>query len=639
MAATLRQVTIGLTRQIVIGRGRRKAGSTSSKTYPATLSTEAPVTRQDWDRGAYDEILSHKPGAVDLSRAPLPLLESHDHGSLPIGIVENVRIVDGKLRGDVSFGASARAQEVAADVDGGIIRNLSVGYSIETFEERQEGARKVITATRWTPHELSAVAIGADAGAGFGRSRPMDENETDIDELDENEPEDDDSDELDEDEAPKRKAKGTAEEERARCAEIARLGRALGLPVSFQERHIRAGTSLTKVRDAAVDAAERRRKPIISDAGRADFLGGGYGRRGSGANSGDDFRAAAVDAILGRAGVNLGKRHPAAGDVDGSVLEIARTCISRAGKTVHGSSPELIVRGAQSTSDFPLILGDVMHKATRHGYEQEPASHRQWVRTQEVPDFRDQHRPILGSAPDLEQVNEGGEYHHGALDEDSTSYRVYKFGKIVSLTWEALVNDNLSAFVRIQPSMGQAARRKEADTVYDLLAENSNLGPTMQDNVVLFHVDHGNLATSGAFNAATLGAARALLRKQTAVGGGYMSLVPRFMIVPAELETSAEILLASATRVLTSTTEADTPQWIAQLALIVEPRLPTGALYLAADSAQIDTVELGLLSENIGGPFLEEEREFSRDVYRWKVRHVFGAKVLDWRGLVKVPIA
>jgi hypothetical protein len=25
-------------------------------------------------------------------------------------------------------------------------------------------------------------------------------------------------------------------------------------------------------------------------------------------------------------------------------------------------------------------------------------------------------------------------------------------------------------------------------------------------------------------------------------------------------------------------------------------------------------------------------------VYRWRCRHVFGAKALDWRGLVKLPI-
>jgi hypothetical protein len=35
---------------------------------------------------------------------------------------------------------------------------------------------------------------------------------------------------------------------------------------------------------------------------------------------------------------------------------------------------------------------------------------------------------------------------------------------------------------------------------------------------------------------------------------------------------------------------------------------------------------------------IEQEEEFRRDVARWKVKHVAGAKALDWRGLVKLPI-
>jgi hypothetical protein len=155
--------------------------------------------------------------------------------------------------------------------------------------------------------------------------------------------------------------------------------------------------------------------------------------------------------------------------------------------------------------------------------------------------------------------------------------------------------------------------------------------------VNLFHATHANLVAQGAFDAVLLGKGRELLRKQTALGGGYLSLVPRFLIVPAERETAAEVLLANATR--RTTTEKTTPEWIANLELVVEPRLVSSAAFLAADSNQIDTVELGLLEENMGGPVLDEEEEFRRDVKCWKVRHVFGAKALDWRGLVKMPIA
>lgn len=48
---------------------------------------------------------------------------------------------------------------------------------------------------------------------------------------------------------------------------------------------------------------------------------------------------------------------------------------------------------------------------------------------------------------------------------------------------------------------------------------------------------------------------------------------------------------------------------------------------------------MGMLEENMDGPMIQEDREFVKDVIRWKVRHVFGAKFLDWRGVVKMPIS
>ncbi len=428
----------------------------------------------------------------------------------------------------------------------------------------------------------------------------------------------------------------------AECVEIARIGRNLGLEDDVSDDLIKRGLSLDEARAIFIQEYSKRRQhepsENINHNQRTEYRSAGVQAQAPGGR--DDFREAAVDAVLLRAGVPVKDAHAAARDVSSSVVDLARLCLSRSGATIGGGSTEKLIKRAMSTSDFPFILADATHKATRRGYEDEPSSHRQWVRAHPVRDFKTQNRVILGSAPSLEEVKEGAEYTHGSLNEDAASYRVSKYGKAVSLTWETLVNDDLEAFLRIQPAMGQAARRKEADVVYALLGENVGTGPQMQDGTNLFHVDHNNITTPGALSAATLSAARVLLRKQTAIGGGYMSLVPRFLMVPSQLETDAEILLASATKHIATGTESNGPKWLRNLELVVEPRLDAlDAFYLAADSSQVDTAELGLLEENFGGPTIEEESEFGRDVFRWKVRHVFGAKFLDWRGIVQVPLA
>lgn len=384
-----------------------------------------------------------------------------------------------------------------------------------------------------------------------------------------------------------------------------------------------------QVRAEVLAQLERADGPLVPRTSEELFHSAGSPR---------DFHAAATDALLMRAGIPVKTKHPAANDVLGmSIHDIARSCVASAGRREGYLSGPKLIKAAMSTSDFPAILESALYKSVRQGYENEPASHRAWIRVQTVPDFRDQPRPILGSAPDLLPILELGEYTHGSMDDDRASYSVHKFGRIVSLSWEALVNDDLNAFLRVQPALGQAARRLEADLVYALLTDNAGDGQTMQDSSPLFHSTHANIAAAGGLDAETLGEARALLRRQKAVGGGYLNLVPRFLVVGADLETEAEILLAQSTRHITQAREGTTPGWLSRLELVVEPRLDDSAFYVAASPDQIDTVEAGVLDADGGGPVIEEEDGFTVDARRWKVRHVFGARFLDWRGIVKVP--
>lgn len=376
-------------------------------------------------------------------------------------------------------------------------------------------------------------------------------------------------------------------------------------------------------------------------AGREPLAGGAYVVTGG--RGGEDFIEAAADALVIRAGIPLAKPHAGSRDfMRTDIGEIARACLSRAGRSTREFDRVGMIRAALSTSDFPALLGNALGKSLRQGYEAEPQSHVLWARFVQVEDFKQQVRALLSSAPDLMFVPEGGEYQEGAIDDDSAQYAVSKYGRIIRLTWEALVNDDLGAFVRVPQAMGQAARRKEADLAYALFAANSGAGPTMQDSTALFATAHANLATSSAtgLDAAALSAARTLLRKQTAKGGGLLNLQPRYLIVPVELETDAETLLATSARAVAQGTGGGVlPAWIGGLQLVVEPRLAGSAFFLAAGAEQVDTLEVAGLAADAGKPVVEEENEFVRDAKAWKIRHVVAAAFTDWRGIVKVPVS
>lgn len=147
-----------MTREVAL-----QADEADGELIPCTLSSETPV-----ERGDYDEVLGHRPGEVDLSRAPLPLIVQHDRSTLNVGVVEQVRLEGGKLRGIARFGTSTQARQLLADVKSGIVRSLSVGYKL--LEKINVSGRTV--RFRWQPFEVSAVGVPADPNAGFYRSHP-----------------------------------------------------------------------------------------------------------------------------------------------------------------------------------------------------------------------------------------------------------------------------------------------------------------------------------------------------------------------------------------------------------------------------------------------------------------------------------
>jgi len=137
-------------------------------TVPVVLSTEYPV-----QRGDYMEVLDHNASSIDLSRAPLPVVEGHKTAPVNIGLVDNLHIVNRKLRGELRLGNSERAKEIMHDIKNGIIRNVSIGYQI--FKHTIKG--QTLRATSWAPHELSLVGVPADPDSGLFRSKEMETTE------------------------------------------------------------------------------------------------------------------------------------------------------------------------------------------------------------------------------------------------------------------------------------------------------------------------------------------------------------------------------------------------------------------------------------------------------------------------------
>jgi HK97 family phage major capsid protein len=156
--------------------GERKAAvDVEARTVRVAFSSEAPVTRVDWETWKpYHEVLDHsgKSARMKRIRSGAPVLLNHNSDQ-QIGVVENATIDDDRVgRATLRFSNSALGEEIFRDIQDGIRRKISFGYLVHKLktESEEEGKMSVKRATDWEPFEISSVPMPADDSVGVGRA-------------------------------------------------------------------------------------------------------------------------------------------------------------------------------------------------------------------------------------------------------------------------------------------------------------------------------------------------------------------------------------------------------------------------------------------------------------------------------------
>lgn len=576
---------------------------------PETFNAETRTVEAIASTGAE----SVRPGyreRLDLSGADLarlrgaPVLDGHRAGSTrdQIGVVETAETRPEGLWVRIRFRDTALAREVAASIADGTLRGLSIGYTVQEWRDERESGERIRTATKWTPLEVSVVPIPADPGAHFRAEETSMEQETEEQTLEQGH-----------------------EETRATRAEINReirqIAETAGLSRAWADERIDADASAEEARADAFEAMRQRSAETRTRTQRATV----------GVDHTDPrVRAERMgEALFARAHPDHELSAPARAYAGITFRDAAADCLREAGMRTTGLSADARVTRAQhSTSDYPLVLGDAFNRTFRRAYERAPEGARVLARQTSHQDFREKRAIMLGEGPDLAKVPEGAEYTHGTIAEGGASYALETYGRIFGVTRQVQVNDDLGAFFRVPAHMGQAARAFEAAQIVKLIEDN----PAMSDGTPVFHADHANLGTGGTINVTTLTEARLLMRKQTGLSGALIDMVPRFVLVPPELETTAEQALSEI-----QATKTDDVNPFAALQVVVEPRLSdSGAWYVVADPARADGIEYAYL-EGAPGPQIETKAGFEIDGMQIKVRLDFGCGWIDHRSWVKNP--
>lgn len=657
--------------------------------FELVFTTGAPVRRYDWVNDRYYlEQLQVTPEAINLDRLVrgAPLLNTHSAWSLEdqVGVVDQPVISAGVGTVQAQLSRRESVRGIVQDLEDRVIRNVSVGYTRDGIIQMLDAASGIWTylVTRWTPMEVSLVPIPADMDSqvrsvggkltdASGRelrsfpcaittpSTPTESQPT-VGITAETSTRKDFS-------MPGSQASGgnTAPDNTLSAApavipatsvqlDAARTA-AVTLSADITDLCQRHGVSQLAgglIRSGqTLDAA---RAAVLSELAVRDAASGGH--RNARIETVQDemqVRMAGIEqAILHRVapGIKLddnGRQYRGM-----SLLEIGRDFLEAHGVQTRGlSRMDLAGRmlhfravGSLGTSDFSSLFANVANKRLRNAYDENPGTYAMWARrAPNAPDFKNLSVVQLSGAPDLLQTNEHGEFKYGKMTDGGETYSVLTYGRIVSLTRQAIVNDDLRAFERLVTAFGFAASRLENRTVYAQLTANAAMADTgnlFNATAVTTAGGHANLYTGGgsALQFSSLITARTGMRLQKGLANEELNLAPSYLIVPGTLEQTAYQLTSNA---YTPSTKAEVNEFRVggrtALTPIVESILDgnsTTAWYLASANSQVDTVEYCYL-DGSEGPVIESEVGFETDGVSYKCRLDFAAKAIDWRGVNK----
>jgi hypothetical protein len=534
---------------------------------PCCIATTSPVSRM-----GVVEVLDCSPEGVDLSRVPLPLIISHDSSQPAVGVIENLQATGEKVTGFARFGTSPEAQQIRADVLAGIHLALSAGYVHLDEGTAIEGGLKF----RWQPYEVSIVSIPADPASGFFRSHFG---------------------------AP---YMNTAI---APAAEVADLCHRFGIP-DFASNLIQRNLSVS---DASAE--------IVNELARRDRASGSQLNIRPTNGQMQAERSAIEDTLVAR----LGGRPTGAVLRNADFTSLAVRSLELAGQRVADREPRdrILQRAMHGTSDFPHLLGSAATRVLQQAFEESPPVLKSVARLANLPDFREKSVIRLGGAPSLEKVNEAGEYTYGTVNEAAAGWRLATFGRILALSRQAMVNDDLGAFGQLLQKFGQAASRREAEELVNIL-----LNPPNIDGAPIFHADRSSLIDNS-LSLAGLGAAVKALRSQKDLDGGLVLQEPASIVVPAALEMQARQLVAQYVPAAPDNVQPF------RLSVAVEPRLDAASVtgwYLVAGNQQ--SLEYGYLDDAQGIQIFQRDG-FEVDGLEIKARLDFGTGWVGHVGWVK----
>jgi len=291
-----------------------------------------------------------------------------------------------------------------------------------------------------------------------------------------------------------------------------------------------------------------------------------------------------------------------------------------------------------STISLTGILSNVANKTMLGAYQAVPSVASMIAAETDVNDFKEITRYRLTGVGVFEKVGPDGELKSAELSEDAFTSKVETYGRMITLTRQMLINDDLGAFLQIPRIIGRMSALKREEALFELLLANPGS---------FFSVGNKNFLSGAttALSIDSLTSAEQAFLDQTDSEGKPILLAAKTLLVPTSLKVRAQQLMTE-TRVneFTSSSKPANNPHVGKFTPVATPYLNaqgiTGgsalAWYLFADPEDVAAIEIAYLRGRRVPTIESGDTNFNTLGVQWRGFFDFGVSMQDTRAAVKV---
>ncbi len=361
-------------------------------------------------------------------------------------------------------------------------------------------------------------------------------------------------------------------------------------------------------------------------------VGKWYDERTMNAALARDLRGAGLHTLLYET-IRAGGEYIRPGRVDNDTIKAAFSADRR---LIQASGS-----GGSSFSTISLsgILSNVANKTMLAAYTAVESVVAMFCAETDVNDFKEVTRYRLTGTGVFEKVGPDGELKHAGLSEQAYTNKVETFGRMIALTRQMMINDDLGAFLQIPRIIGRMSALKREEAVFELLLSNP---------ATFFGVGNKNFISGAATNLGidALTQGEQLFLDQTDTDGKPILLSPAVLLVPSALKVTAQVLMTETRLNETTTTDKGKPasnphagKWKPVATPYLNSQGFTGssakAWYLFANPADVAAMEIAYLRGKRTPTIESGDTDFNTLGMQWRGYFDFGVAMQDSRAAIK----